>query len=200
MKIKINANERVFVTGKTGSGKSVLVKNLLLPQLDNFVIYDYKHEIELPPPAVVFTSLDDFRHYPNTQQIIYRPQLADSTEFNGLCYRIFRRGANVLVMDEVADHTTASKIEPQHDIIMRLGRSRGVGCINCTQRPIGVHNNIISQSEHYFIFETTLPGDRKKLAGIIGDKVLEIPPKYHYWYYTPAMREPVLCKPVKIRK
>ena len=48
MKIKINASDRIFVTGRTGSGKSVLMKQLLIPNIANYVIYDYKHEITLP--------------------------------------------------------------------------------------------------------------------------------------------------------
>lgn len=198
MKIQIKSNERVFVTGKTGCGKSVLVKKLLLPQMHSYVIYDHKHEIELAE-AEKFFRLADFKEKPNRREIIYRPMVADDNEFNNLCRQIYSRGRNVLVLDEVADHTTASKITKYHDLIMRLGRSRGVGIVNCTQRPIGVHNNILSQSEHFFIFALPLEGDRKKLAGFCGPKVLEkLPGDYYFWYYHTSMNEPVLCKPLKI--
>ncbi len=60
MKVEIKNSDRVFVCGRTGSGKSVLVKSLIIPRLVNYVMYDYKHEIELPG-AEVFYSPDDFR-------------------------------------------------------------------------------------------------------------------------------------------
>lgn len=197
MKIQIKSNERIFVTGKTGSGKSVLVKNLLIPQLNSFVVYDYKHEIEYPG-AEKFFRLADFKENPGRHEIIYRPSTGSEAEFDGLCRQVYSRGRNVLILDEVADHTAPGRIARYHDLIMRLGRSRGVGIINCTQRPIGVHNNILSQSEHFFIFALPLEGDRKKLAGFCGPRVLEkLPADYWFWYYTPSMDEPALCKPLQ---
>lgn len=198
MKIQIKSNERIFVTGKTGCGKSVLVKKLLIPNMHSFVIYDYKNEINIPG-AEIFHSISDFKEKPNRQEIIYRPTVANDEEFDALCRQVFLRGKNVLILDEVADHTTASKIVRHHDLIMRVGRSKGVGIVNCTQRPIGVHNNIISQCEHFFIFALNLEGERKKLAGFCGPKVLEkLPGDFWFWYYHTSMNEPVLCKPLKL--
>ncbi len=195
MHIKIKANERIFVTGRTGSGKSVLVKNLLLPQIGNYVLYDYKHEIT-QPGAVYFHDVADFQKQPNCPEIIYRPATGSDEEFDQLCRQVYHRGNNVLILDELANHVTATKIQPHPDLIMRLGRSKGVGIINCTQRPRGTHNNIISQCEHFFIFQLLQDSDRKKLAEFCGPKVLQPIPEYHFWYYHIAMSEPVLCKPL----
>lgn len=150
MKISIKASDRILVCGKTGCGKSVLVNQLIIPNLNNYVIYDRKHEIEIDE-AVIFTKIADFKTDKIYGGIIYRPKVADDREFNMLCKIVFNRGNCTLVLDEVADHTTSTKITQYHDLIMRLGRSRGVGIINCTQRPVGISNNILSQCEHFFI-------------------------------------------------
>lgn len=197
MKIKIKSNERVYICGQTGSGKSVLFKTIILPQIQNYVIYDYKEEINIEG-AEIFTAPEDFLSKKNRPAIIYRPKTGQDEEFDILCKQVFYRGNNVLVLDEMANHVTATKILPYHDMILRLGRSRGVGNINITQRPRYTHNNIISQTEHFFMFYLNQLTDRRKMAEILGEDVLKKIPKYYFWYYTPEMDRPVLCKPVKI--
>lgn len=197
MKIKIKSSDRIFITGMTGSGKSVLMKQLLIPQLQNLVLYDYKHEIELPE-AVYFHDVQDFKRQPNEPCIIYRSSSGGDKEFDALCRQVFYRGSNTLVLDEIASHMTPMKILPWHDTIMRLGRSKNVGCINCTQRPRITHNNVISQCEHFFIFKLLQDSDKKKMAEFCGAEVLRPIDKYWFWYYNIAMDRPVLCPPLKI--
>ena len=197
MNIEVKSNDRVFVCGRTGSGKSYLVKNLLIPRMTNYVIYDYKSEIEIPG-AVVFTRINDFKKNPNQHAIIYQTQSGTDKEFDALCKQVFYRGNNTLILDETAYHCTQSKIMRHHGLIMQLGRSKGVGIINCTQRPRGIHNNIISQCEHFFTFDLTQGTDRDKLADFCGEQ-LEIRAKeYHFWYYHVSHEEATFCAPVKV--
>lgn len=196
MEISIKSSDRIMVCGRTGSGKSVLINNLLLPQLVNYVVYDYKHEINIPG-AEIFTSLSDFRRKPNKNAIIYRPRSGTDEEFDDLCRQVFYRGNNTLVLDETASHCGAGKIMPHHDLIMRLGRSMGVGIINGTQRPRGIHNNVISQCEHFFVFDLIQETDRKKLAEFCGEKMMQRAKDYHFWYYNIRSEEPIFCRPVK---
>ncbi len=198
MKVKINASDRIFVTGRTGSGKSVLMKQLLIPNLANYVIYDYKHEITMPD-AVIFQRISDFRKHPNEPAVIYRPGTGSDAEFDQLCKQVFYRGHNTLILDEIASHMTSLKICQWHDTIMRLGRSKGVGIINCTQRPRICHNNVISQCEHFFIFKLTQATDKKKMAEFCGEEVMENIDKYWFWYYNIEMDKPILSKPLKLK-
>lgn len=195
--IEIKSNDRVMVCGRTGSGKSVLVNRLILPKMTNYVVYDYKHEFDFPG-AEVFTSLGDFRQRPDRRAVIYRTATGSDEEFDGLCRQVFFRGNNTLVLDEIANHCDARRIMPHHDLIMRLGRSKGVGVINCTQRPRGLHNNVVSQCEHFFIFDLTQDTDRKKLAEFCGDEVMTRARDFHFWYYNIRAESPVLCRPVKL--
>lgn len=199
MNISIKSSDRIFVSGRTGSGKSVLIKNLLLPDLGNVVIYDYKHEINIPG-YVIFNSIADFKRHPNQPFIIYRTQSGSNEEFDALCKQCFYRGNNTLVLDEIAQHCNGGQIQPHHDIIMRLGRSKGVGIINCTQRPRGVHNNILSQSEHFFIFDLIQDTDRKKMADFCGTEVMQRAKEYHFYYYNVRMEKPAFCNPLPFKK
>ena len=198
MKIQIKSNERIFITGRTGSGKSVLINQLLLPGMNHVVLYDYKHEIEYPG-AVIFQSMEDFKRKPNEPFIIYRSQTGTDEEFDRLCRQCFYRGNNTLVLDEVAQHCNKGLIQPYHDLIMRLGRSKGVGIVNCTQRPRGIHNNILSQCEHFFIFDLIQETDRKKMAEFCGDEVMARAKNYTFWYYEIHQEKAVLCKPLSLK-
>ncbi|MCL2817141.1 MAG: hypothetical protein FWD39_01980 [Clostridiales bacterium] len=195
--IDIKSNDRVMVCGRTGSGKSVLVNRFLLPKMTNFVVYDYKHEFELPG-AEIFTSLRDFKMKPGRRAVIYRTATGSDEEFDGLCKQVFYRGNNTLVLDEIANHCSAGRIMLHHDLIMRLGRSKGVGIVNCTQRPRGIHNNVVSQCEHFFIFDLSQDTDRKKLSEFCGEEVMARARDYHFWYYNIRAESPVFCRPVKL--
>jgi hypothetical protein len=83
---------------------------------------------------------------------------------------------------------------------MKMGRERNVGCWNSSQQPVNVHNTLMSEAEHYFIFELRIQAHRDKLAGFIGDEVRRAEmPKHHFWYYSPdTMRHAVLMKPIKL--
>ena len=162
MDIEIKSSDRVFICGKCGSGKSYLGLHLLVPRLANVIVYDYKHEIELEG-FEVFEDIRDFKKYPNRQRIIYRTRSGSNEEFDRLCKQAFYRGNTTLFLDELGFHTGSNNICRYHDLIMRLGRSKGIGCINVTQRPRGVSNNILSQCEHFFIFKQTMRKDLDKL-------------------------------------
>lgn len=198
-KIEIKSSDRVFVTGRTGSGKSVLVQKLIIPQLTNFVIYDYKHEIDVPG-AELFGAIGDFKRRPNKRQIIYRPSIGSDEEFDALCRQVFYRGNNTLVLDETLFHCQPGRITPHHSLIMRLGRSKGVGIVNCTQRPRDIHNNVISQCEHFFIFDLTQDTDRKKVADFCGPQLLTRfgDKEFHFYYYNVKDKSPAFCRPVRL--
>ena len=42
--IQMKSNDRYFVTGSTGSGKTVWGKNVLLPQFNRIIFHDFKLE------------------------------------------------------------------------------------------------------------------------------------------------------------
>ena len=196
MNANILPNQRILVVGKSGSGKTYLTLNVLVPNFKNYVVYDYKHEIQLPR-AKYFTRVSEFGKYPGENKIIYRPTTGEDEEFNDLCGAIFKRRNTMFVVDELANHCSQHHIQQNHALILRLGRSLGIGNINCAQEPVGIHRNIMTQAEHFFIFDIPDESHRGKLAGYTGPQVKERLDSYWFWYYGTGMHDPVLMQPVK---
>ena len=211
--IPIKSNARVFVCGKTDSGKTTLVKNVLWNKFPRRIFHDVKlenSELLINSPGTVLarnpTELLNFMSkgggLDNTSRsILYQPYLADDKEdFNKVCEIIYKFGNFMLVVDEASYYTTGFEIQPFHKEIMMRGRSRGVGIINCSQRPKGCHNLLISEADHFFIFKLTLDDDLKKLKAVI-------PKKYHkpmetmemrYFIYSDVSNNNFIHKPIQI--
>lgn len=162
--MEISSSQRLFITGKNGSGKSYWIKKHI-SQLKRFVVYDPKHEYDIPATLVTNPSDLQAALKQGDKHIVYRPQILDDYIFNRVCEIVYNTHNITLVIDEIAYHATNSKIMPYHDIIIRLGRSKGVGVWNCTQRTRScLHNTILSESDHVIAFKLMLETDRKKLS------------------------------------
>lgn len=210
----IRGNDRCFFAGKTGSGKTFLAERLLeqfpyIVVLDNKGLFgtdettDYFYLAERG-----FTLCNDLSEIEElatqSNRIVYRPAPeleADTKIFmdtmNDFLWWIYNRKNCILYVDEVTAISDSRNILPGHNAIMKRGRQRGIGCWNASQQPVNVHNTLLSESEHFFIFETTLQSHRDKLAGFMGEEVRNIIPKEHkYFYYsTRDMERPVLMLP-----
>ena len=200
-KLDINLNYHVFISGQTGTGKSVVGKFIFasLPKKDHAIFIDIKHD-----PAnekfikhfQVFTDLNEIKkHYESDKKgffgkqqkdmrIIYRPKRvkSESTKthslenpnwkmFQELCNWSYEKGNIILFVDEAALFSTPHNIVPAAYEIMILGRSRSVIMVNISQRPASIHNCLISEAYTRFLLRSELESDRIKLRGIVGDEV-----------------------------
>lgn len=199
------------ILGKTRSGKSVCA-SLLTARFAGLWAYDRKHEMNTPrgpsvPNAKVAHGLTELRRQVAAQKgapgrIIYRPTSGDLAEFDEFCRLALHTGRLCVWVDEAASVSTASALARWHGEIMRVGAALGVGCVNLSQRPAHVHNTLLSEAEHLFVYRLNLPDDRRKVAGIIGPAALDahrLPP-HHFLYYGPDLDEPIRCQPLPYRR
>lgn len=165
--MEIKTSDRVFITGKTGSGKSYWIQKHL-NQIPSFFIYDPKHtRIYNEVYATEITNVQDLQAAlaKGIKKIIYRPFVVDDEAFDLICKLIYNTGNMTFIVDEMAFHVNNSKIMPYHSVLIRMGRERGIGIWNCTQRPRAcLHNTILSETDHIICFKLMLETDRKKLA------------------------------------
>ena len=192
----IKSNERVCVCGKTGSGKSFLVRQLI-STFDRVIFFDPKRENFDLKGKVVYTLEEVEKNIKeNKFFLIYAPLSMSDLAFNRFCEIVYHQGNMTLILDEVitlGNH----KVNEWHNRLIRLGRSRGIGLWHLIQRPAFVSNYILSESEHFFLFKLQTEIDRRKIKGIIGEcaELLNDLPEYHFVYYN-HLEEARVCPPV----
>lgn len=129
---------QVLVAGETGSGKTVLVRNLLTslayatsPDDLRIVLIDPKNEDLLPyrdlPHTLLFAGMQaDVATAIERVTAEVQARIADPTRKP---YRL------LLVVDELAQLTNITGAIKQLGDIMSIGRSKLVNCLVCTQQP-----------------------------------------------------------------
>jgi DNA helicase HerA-like ATPase len=208
---RLRSNDRSFKVGKTGSGKSAAARTLVWEELKDVVYYDMTGDEEAKLNAPILRTLDDVEAalFPEDEEdhltkFVYSPEVPSLDGFERLCELVYKHGNIHLIADELmAVYRTSSgggskPTTPHHLKILTNGRKRGVGMTGCTQRPVNVPLEAISEAEH--IFRLKLPKDRDTMKRVIGpraDEALDLD-RWHYLYDHDQMDEPARQDPLDI--
>jgi len=197
-----NDSDRVFLAGMTGSGKTYAAQ-LALDKVEYWVTLDNKGRFYFPGAGLVRDFDKLYRATKTHKRIVYRPPVElteGSKEFyetmDAFLWWIYQRENTIIYIDEATAICDSHNILPGHNALMKRGRELNIGCWNSSQEPVNCHNSIISQADHLICFFQNLEGHRKKVAGIMGDKVLDFNPRkdtHQFWYINQSkMEEPIL--------
>jgi hypothetical protein len=200
--IDIKPTDRTFFAGMTGSGKTYAAKHFL-KDFPFWVTLDNKGMFNFPGAALVKDFDKLYKASKSHNWIVYRPPAeleANKEEFkqtmDAFFWWIYQRQNCICYVDEATAVSDSYNILPGHNALMKRGRELNIGCWNASQQPVNCHNTLISEAEHLFVFYLSLEGHRRKVAGIMGDKILDYnPPKkdHAFWYMNQAeMEEPIL--------
>jgi hypothetical protein len=196
----IAPTQRVLILGRTQTGKSTLARALFYG-ISRLVVIDQKWEEELARGVVVYTP-DEFRRtYPQrSTRVVFRPDptVKRAADVGEVIQRVLQHRRARLVVHEAVDYATPHWIEPNLRRALKTGAFLEVGVTVCSQRPIGLHNDAISESEHVFVFDLALAGDREKLAELGVPELLERPEVEHgFLYYGPSTGgRAIRCSPI----
>jgi hypothetical protein len=197
----IRTSDRISIFGRTGSGKTFFVKNWLLPHYTHYVFWDVKHEnIDIEYEVIVNTPAQLKNALTVYRKILYQPSTSTHDDFNKICEIIFNNKNTVLYVDEASKISTPMKIAYWHNVILTQGRTYNVGIINSAQRPRFIHNSIIAESEHLFIFSLNLETDIIKIKQQIGDAGddIRILPEHHVLYNNVKYNKSYIFKPANL--
>lgn len=190
----IQANEHVFVAGKTGTGKTFFVKKYLA-NYKNVTVLDTKGLIdwnEIPDEEVsIIKNIKDIYHL-DTPKIIYRPCWE---EMNQECYNeffkfVYESGEMIVWIDEVMSIATNNVIPEFYKACLTRGREMNIGVWSLTQRPSTIPVLTMSESKHFIIFDLNMPQDRERITLITGQPEFLSKPskksgeKYSFWYHN----------------
>ena len=198
----IGPSERVLIVGRTRSGKSTLAR-ALFNSSRRLVVIDSKWEEDVPYATIVYTPADFRRLWPQrTARVVFRPDptAKRAADVDEVLARVLAARQARIVVHEAVDLAPATWILPALRRAIKTGGSLGVGVTICSQRPIGLHNDAISEFEHVFVFDLALEGDRNKVAGVAGDEARErVGAPYAFLYSGPATGGRMIrCPPLRL--
>jgi energy-coupling factor transporter ATP-binding protein EcfA2 len=189
--IKLGRNDRGVLIGKTGCGKTTLAKFLIEDETkpysvtwnpkgsDNVFKWNQTH----------VTTLRDLQDCEDNR-IVYTPSpivAEDENDQYDFFYWIYERKYTRLYIDEATAIVYSANKPPRYlTAVLNRGRERGISSLTATQRPSGVPMNILSESEHYYVFKTLLPQDKQRIQFITGISVedQESLDDYQFYYFN----------------
>lgn len=194
MQIVIGPTDRVVIVGQTGSGKSTLARRLVEGDRQ-LVVLDPKWEEELAGGLVV-PAAEFHRVWPQrSTRVVVRPDpVRQGEDVDAVLARVLRYGRTRILMHEVVDYASATRVLPSLRRAAKIGRSLGVSLVLCSQRPVGVHNDVLAEADHLIAFRLLLEGDRQKVEGIIGEPLPRLT-GHAFAYWSPSTRL-VHCPPI----
>lgn len=177
--IRIKPTDRLLCVGTTGSGKTTLLRSLAQTRPYRIVL-DTKQDPDDRWLGQKVGTLDRLTKVWNKGAILYQPdsdniQPRQLEAFFAFVYEVAQD--ILIVVDEAQTDGILNSVRySRHaDLLLRQGRGRRVPLWMGSQRPMYLKNEAISESEHIFTFELRLLNDRRKMAGVCGPRVLQLP-------------------------
>lgn len=198
----IKSNNRIALFGKTGSGKTVIVKYVLWPQYGSRKIFFDPKCRNRDIGGVLVRNPDQLAQVVGKDKpILYQPDDLSQDDFDEVCGIIFEAGNYTLFMDEITDVCSSNSISPKHKRLLAQGRELGIGVVSCSTRPMNISSYVFSESEHFFVFSLFLEGDVAKIKTMlpsgIAKRIYTLPP--HHFLYFNTSGDVRFFKPFNIR-
>jgi len=202
--IELRRGEHVAIFGQNGSGKSIAGMNAIhYTDIFPVVIYDTKIDDDfysIIPDDFTDVTVYNFQTFEQLLKmqreqlpdyIIVRP---DENELdnpklldNYLLEHYKRLPESVAFIDEAYHfHGNSGVCFRGLKALLTRGRSLGITCVICSQRPYFISTFIKSEVKHFYCYRITYPRDRKELfdfCNYLNNDVAQILEPYHFWYY-----------------
>jgi len=144
-KLEVDVSDKITILGKTGSGKTNLIKVLL-----SDILKDYQF--------ILLDALGNFAEYNGQPNIDYHQVTpSDQAGVDEIIYAALERGDCMIVLDEVDRYN--SKPGSMLNELVNVGRNYNVGGIFAARRTADVNKDILANSPYIFTFQHILPQD-----------------------------------------
>lgn len=164
--VRIRTSDRVALFGRTGSGKTTLVR-ALLSRASRFVVLDPKHRFTMPDVPVL-THFDK-----KLERQIIRSPIEDGLDgWDAAIDETFWRGRAILYSDETTEFTSKARISTALKRAIVQGRETGVGVWCASQRPTDIHSVVFTEAEHVFVFQLNFEADMEKVARFTHERMI----------------------------
>lgn len=159
--------EHVTLVGGTGSGKTTLARELILPRRDYVSVFATKKKdpsLYGPLQAAGYVVTDDWDPYDaEVRKVIYKPTISgvgkggragQADAFREAMEEVFEAGNWCCYFDEVAYQSNNLKLATELETLWMQGRSLGISMVAATQRPVQIPL-IAYEANHLFLWRFT---------------------------------------------
>ncbi len=196
-------DERLLVVGKTGSGKTELIRQCLrqIAPGEVIIVFDSKPEWKarrwFDPRRIRRTPATD----PLAEAVylparvplkqltpgiyVYRPEYPEYADPRNdkILLAALRRGKCTVVIDELTDFARGSYALPSLGKVIRQGRAKRVRMLIGTQRPGAIPLIALTEANKVCCFRLQSEGDRKRMAQWIDPAMRVLPSAKHaFWF------------------
>jgi hypothetical protein len=188
--IIIKDSDRVFFTGKTGSGKTYAAR-FITRSFPRLIVLDPKGTLGGPEWALDPWDRESRRALRNGRPVRARvtvPFGADVEDiWDDVFNRVYQAGDCTVYIDEVYGVVLpGSRPSPGLTGIWTRGRELNIGAFAASQRPVWVPLFILSEAEHFFMFRLSLSDDKRRMSEFMGPTVEQVIRDKHGVYYSHA--------------
>lgn len=208
VQIDVQSDQRVLITGMTGSGKTFLARQLLRG-VNRLVVLDPKgmlRDADDEPPDETWNltewSESGVKKLMGGDPVRMRVAAPLNGDWSEYLWAVYKAGNVVLYIDEMYGVVPIGKRAPDAlTAIYTRGRELGIGAIGATQRPVWVPLEIISESEWLFIFRLRLDDDRRRMASLTGPEIMNpVPDRFGFWTYNVLWDSPIYTPQLEIAR
>ena len=202
VQIEIDSSQRLITVGKTGSGKTYLMK-YLTRGLNRLMVLDPKAMIDPAEWHLDWVDKGGLRELERGKEARLLVRTYDTAQWNFYLQAAWDASNVVVYIDELYALVEFGRVAPPR-ILSQLytqGRERKVGVWGATQRPAWVPMFSVSECDWFFAFRTQLQDDRKRLSELMGPEVLEPIPvedKYGFWMYSIEWDHPLYVDQLRV--
>jgi DNA helicase HerA-like ATPase len=181
--------EHLFGVGRTGSGKSYTICDQIKRVLkDNYIIFDIKGEDFNHLGCHVVTSYKGLFEAIKQKKtrILYKDEYLSKNMLNRCLELIYKVCSNItVIVDEIHNFVTKTKILKWIQQFVKVGRSKGKGFWAISQRGQDIHNDILTQSTHKLCGKVS-PEDEEYMSKKMGLKKYNVTiddlGMHEFWY------------------
>lgn len=180
-RINIKSSQRVFIAGKTGSGKTTLAESMLFP-VKRLIYVDSKDAVDNEKYNLKDLSDNNLDKVARGDDIRVRVVYTDDA------FKYFQaayKSGNIYILIDELSAIIKPKGDPPQEFLdlWQRGRSKNIGAWALTQAPVSIPLVTMREAEHFFCFQLNLEDDRKRMAQVMGKAITARPVTKRYAFY-----------------